>query len=74
MCERLVKAAHDDDLKVLYTPYAVVTASDFDAAPALSVCAGTRGPRLNPNIEIFASMTGGLGPASDEAAYQKINE
>jgi hypothetical protein len=74
LCERLVKAAHDDGLKVLYTPYAVVTASDFDAAPALSVCAGTRGPRLNPNIEIFASMTRGLGPASDEAAYQKINE
>jgi len=74
LCERLVKAAHADGLKVLQTPYAVVMASDFDPAPALSVCAGTRAPRFNPNLETFASITGRLDDASDEAAYQKVNE
>jgi hypothetical protein len=57
LCERLVMAAHGSGAKVLYNPNAVLTASDFDPAPALSVCLDARAPRLNPNIESFDAIT-----------------
>jgi hypothetical protein len=47
LLEWLVKAAHADGVKVLYTPYAVVTEAPSDGAPAIGFCPSASQLALN---------------------------
>ena len=56
VCWKLIASAHEEGLKVVYTPYAVVSVKpEADNEPFANVGKVPDDLRINPNIEAFAS-------------------
>jgi hypothetical protein len=56
LCQRLIESVHKESLRVVYTPYAVMTVRfDISAEPRVDVSSTPKYLYVNPNIEAFES-------------------